>query len=78
VLLEALRVANPGRACAGKISYRDQYLKSFISKDDEAAVTSVLELLPLALYLARIELRHHTFAKVRGISFRFFSNSGSN
>jgi hypothetical protein len=72
VLLEALRVVNPGRACAGKISYRDQCLESFISKDDEAAVTSVPELLPLALCLARIELRHHTFAKVRGISSSFF------
>jgi hypothetical protein len=42
VLLEALRVANPGRACAGKIRYKDQCLESFISKDDEATVTSVL------------------------------------
>jgi hypothetical protein len=37
-------VANPGRACAGKISYRYQCLESFISKDDEAAITSVPEL----------------------------------
>jgi hypothetical protein len=71
VLLEALRVANPGRACVGKISYRYQCLESFISKDDEVVVTSVPELLPPALYLARIELRHHTFAKVRGISSSF-------
>jgi hypothetical protein len=46
VLLEAFRVANPSKACAGKISYRDLCLESFISKDDEAAVTSVPELLP--------------------------------
>jgi hypothetical protein len=71
VLLEALRVANPGRACAGKISYRDQCLRSFISKDDEVAVTSVPKLLPPTLYLARIELHHHTFAKVKGISSSF-------
>jgi hypothetical protein len=71
VLLEALKVANPGRTCAGKISYRDQCLESFISKDDEAAVTSVPELLPPALYLARIKLCHHTFAKVSGISSSF-------
>jgi hypothetical protein len=71
VLLEALRVANLGKACAGKISYRDQCLESFISKDDETTVTSIPELLPPALYLARIELRHHTFAKVRGISSSF-------
>jgi hypothetical protein len=71
VLLEALRVANSGRACAGKINYRDQCLESFISKDDEAAVTSVPELLPPALYFVRIELRHHTFAKVRGIFSSF-------
>jgi hypothetical protein len=71
VLLEVLRVANHGRACAGKISYRYQCLESFIGKDDEAAVTSVPELLPPALYLARIELRDHTFAKVRGISSSF-------
>jgi hypothetical protein len=71
VLSEALRVANPGKACAGKISYKDQCLESFISKDDETVVTSILELLPPALYFARIEFRHHTFAKVRGISFSF-------
>jgi hypothetical protein len=71
VLLEVLRVANLGRTCARKISYRDQCLESFINKDDEVAVTSVPELLPLALYLARIKLRHHTFAKVRRISSSF-------
>jgi hypothetical protein len=71
VLLEALRVANLVRACVGKTNYRNRCLESFISKDDEAAVTSVLELLPPTLYLARIELRHHTFAKVRKISSSF-------
>ncbi len=65
------RVANPGRACVGKISYIDQCLESFISKDDEAAVTNIPGLLPPALYFARIELRHHTFAKIRGISSSF-------
>jgi len=57
--MEALRVANPGRACAGKISYTDQCLESFISKDDEATVTSVPELLPPALYQHEILGQYH-------------------
>jgi len=57
--VEALRVANPGRACVGKISYKDQCLESFISKDDEAKVTSVPELLPPALYQHEIPRQYH-------------------
>jgi hypothetical protein len=57
--VEALRVANPSRACARKISYKDQCLESFISKDDEAAVTSVPELPPPALYQHEIPGQYH-------------------
>ncbi len=52
-------VANPGRACAGKISYKDQCLESFINKDDEAAVTSIPELLPPDLYQHEIPGQYH-------------------
>jgi len=52
-------VANLGIACAGKISYRDQCLENFISKDDEAAVTSVPKLLPPALYQHEIPGQYH-------------------
>jgi hypothetical protein len=52
-------VANPGKACAGKINYKDQCLESFISKDDEVAVTSVPELLPPALYQHEIPGQYH-------------------
>jgi len=57
--MEALRVANLGKACAGKINYKDQCLESFISKDDDAAVTSVPELLPPALYQHEILGQYH-------------------
>jgi len=52
-------VANLSRACAGKISYKNQCLESFISKDDEAAITSILELLPPALYQHEIPGQYH-------------------
>jgi hypothetical protein len=52
-------VANPGRACAGKINYRYQCLESFISKDDEATVISVPELLPPVLYQHEIPGQYH-------------------
>jgi len=57
-------VANPGRACAGKISYRDQCLESFISKDDEAAVTSVPEVIQIWRFSPSISCKRIAMTKI--------------